>query len=211
MDEATSDCNCMQVIPFCFLPSSTQYTAVKQNVCLNKFVSFLTCLSSVFPCTACSLSNHQLPQMFVSQFCWLRQQTAHSIISWWRRKKSVLYPKNTRKLFLLFGFSHNWIFSKSSANASIISWSKEEETFSSKTATIVIWQIISSYYIYLCFTFKRLYSPAQYFFTASSTSLKTSTRNLQNYFSFLCCRDKPVCWVTALKTYKIYQHHLLEY
>lgn len=30
-DEATSDCNCVQVILFCFLPSSTQYTAVKQN------------------------------------------------------------------------------------------------------------------------------------------------------------------------------------
>lgn len=96
-DEATSDCNCRQVIPFFFLPSSTKSTTVKQNAW--KTLSFLTCLSSVFPCSACSLSNHQLPQMFVPQFCWLRQQTAHSIISWWIKKPKKVFcilkaPKN---------------------------------------------------------------------------------------------------------------------
>lgn len=61
------DCNCMQVTPFCFLPSSTQYRALKQHGYLRVCVLSDFFLFILF--TTCSLSNHQLPQMFVSQFC----------------------------------------------------------------------------------------------------------------------------------------------
>lgn len=179
----------MQVPAFYFLPFSTQCTAAKQNVTW-KSLSFLTCLSSLVLFITCSLSNHQLPQMFVSQFCWLRSQTVYSIISQWR-KKVFCIRKNTLILFSLsscLGFYINkYSMSLQLTRVYLMKQGRKTILFGNNNNNNLTNNKLMLYLSMFYMQMPSFCCPAC--FTAFFRSVKTNIRNLQKYFSFLYCRN----------------------